>query len=169
MKRMRGATATRDGGAILLLVLIIVTVVAAATAAVVEFGFDSPHAATAQSAHQRAVNALDDGLQAAIQNTSSGLPVPCNGTALTITDVDGPAGSTAAAPSPLPPIDVTATCTPPPAPGGSYQFLVTQSLTGDLCLSAQATFAGGVPPQSATVSKWTLGTLSSPTACEAQS
>jgi hypothetical protein len=172
--RNAGQTRSRTGndqGAILLIVLIIVTVLAAATAALVEFGFDSPHAAAAQSAHQRAANALDTGLQAAIENTRLGRPDPCNGTALTIADVDGPTGSSGAQPGPLEPINDTITCTAPVAPATAYQFTVTQfsvtqSQDAGLCLSARVNFAGAVGSRSAGVTAWTLGTSTSPTTCQ---
>jgi hypothetical protein len=157
----RRPTRRRDDGAILLFVLVIVTLLAAATAALAEFGFDSPHAAAAQVTHQRIVNALDDGLQAAVENTRLGASAPCNGTALSIADVDGPGGSSAASPAPRPPITATVTCVPPAAPGGTYAFIATESIDASTCLSARATVTG----QSATVTSWAIGTLTNPTTC----
>ncbi|HEX4365154.1 MAG TPA: hypothetical protein VHZ75_11440 [Solirubrobacteraceae bacterium] len=80
-----------EDGAVLILALVIVSLLSVATLAVAQFGFASPKASRAYTDNQRLVNALDSGLQAAVEDARLDLPTaPACGPAAS----DEPAGPT---------------------------------------------------------------------------
>ena len=150
-----------EEGAILILALIIVSVLATATLAVAQLGFANPKAAHVYNDHQRLVNALDSGLQAAVENARLQPVVSrtCGLDELPMPDADGQS----------PPIKIIVDCIAPTSGHTAYTYNVSAFLTcadkpESQSLTARVSYVTA-PAPIATVTSWKLTTLPIADAC----